>query len=315
MQNSNIEWTDHTFNGWIGCTKVSTECLNCYAETFNERFGGGNWGKGAPRRRTSEDNWRGPINWNRTAARYPFRCPVHGPCLYEDCPSCEHSNLPNRPRVFCASMADWLDEEVDKNIRADLLNLIDKTRNLDWLLLSKRPQSWYKLLADAVPKIFSREDMVPQWLEGNPPPHVWMGASAGNQKYADERIPELVRIPARVRFLSVEPMLGPIDLAAAAFNGADSFGSMPGIHWVIFGGESGPGARPCNVEWIRDGVRQCRAAGVAPFVKQLGSNRHDNGKSIHSDFARERGAWMDKKGGDPLEWPADLRVREFPKIT
>jgi protein gp37 len=137
---------------------------------------------------------------------------------------------------------------------------------------------------------------------------VWFGTSVEDQQRADERIPELLKIPARVRFLSVEPLLEKIDFTYSCFNGADSLRTMPGIHWVIFGGESGRGARPCNIEWIRDGVRQCRAAGVKPFVKQMGSFSIEEQGS-----QRRRILWDDSKGGDPSEWPEDLRVREFPK--
>jgi protein gp37 len=136
--------------------------------------------------------------------------------------------------------------------------------------------------------------------------NVWLGVSVEDQAAADERIPLLQELPAAVRFLSVEPLLGSVDLLIAAFNGADSFGAMAGIDWVIVGGESGPGARVCSVEWIRGVVRQCEAAKVPVFVKQLGA-------SPLVGQGHYQAKLQDRKGGDITEFPEDLRVREFPR--
>lgn len=147
--NSHIEWTDHTFNPWEGCTKWSPGCKNCYAETRNKRFAGGkNWGKGAPRRRTSAANWKQPLRWNRDAGTGRFlECPKCGlrgnpptVCPTAGCSTFASEMDTARPRVFCASLADWLDDEVPVEWLADLLSLIHATPNLDWLLLSKRPE-------------------------------------------------------------------------------------------------------------------------------------------------------------------------------
>lgn len=285
MAKTTIEWADYTFNPWEGCTKVSPGCAHCYAEARNKRFKGGNWGKGAPRRLTSDTNWELPVRWN---------------------------NAPNlrRPRVFCPSIADWLDEEVPTEWLARLLKLIYHTPNLDWILLTKRPENWERRIGEAY-EHSHRDTWQSLWIQGEPPPNIWLGTSVEDQKRADERIPELLKIPAAIRFLSVEPMLEWIDLAYTCFNGADSFGTMPGIHWAIFGGESGPGARPCNIDWIRDGVRQCRSAGVTPFVKQLGAKPV---QTVANQFhvSPKPIELKDKKGGDWSEWPEDLRVREFP---
>lgn len=133
MKNTNIEWCDHTFNPWIGCTKVSPGCAHCYAETRDKRFTGGiHWGRGAPRNRTSPSNWNEPIKWNNGAAKLAANC------------SQAFEYPSRRPRVFCASLADWLDDEVPIKWLADLLDLIRDTPNLDWLLLTKRPQNWEK---------------------------------------------------------------------------------------------------------------------------------------------------------------------------
>lgn len=239
MENSKIEWTTHTFNPWIGCTKVSPGCLNCYAETLMAvRYGKVEWGKGKPRARTAPDNWRKPRQWNKAAA-----------------------GLPERPRVFCASLADWLDEEVPIEWLGDLLTLIYDTPNLDWLLLTKRPENFYRL---EEAKIWSNyQSSVAAWIDGTPPRNVWVGTSIEDQTRAFERIPKLLDIPARVRFLSCEPLLGPLDLW---------LDTEDGIHWVIVGGESGRGARIMREEWALSLRDQCTEAGVAFHFKQWGGS-------------------------------------------
>jgi protein gp37 len=203
MENSKIEWCDHTFNPWEGCTKVSPGCEHCYAEARNARYAGGkapNWGKGTPRRRTSASNWAQPLKWNRVQE-----------VLLND------HIINQRPRVFCASLADWLDDEVPIEWLADLLELIARTPELDWLLLTKRPEKWRDRIAAAC----ISAAMGPQheaaalchlWLQRTPPANVWIGTTVEDQTRADERIPALLKIPARVRFLSCEPLLGPVNL-------------------------------------------------------------------------------------------------------
>lgn len=300
---TSISWTDHTFNPWEGCTKVSPGCTNCYTEARNNRFGGGNWGKGKPRRRTSASNWKQPLRWQR---------------IQED-----GEGYP-RPRVFCASLADWLDDEVPIAWLADLLKLIHDTPNLDWLLLTKRPENWRDringagdVLGDKDGAIWpdtSENDLwwwVQNWLEGQAPKNVWVGTSVEDQKRADERIPELLKIPAQVRFLSCEPLLEKVDLWSARFASpsaghVSAFDWGKGVNWVIIGGESGHGARLFDVDWARNLIEQCHAAEAAVFVKQLGANI----------MGREMDKWVtrvkDKKGGNWEEWPQELRVREFP---
>lgn len=320
-ENTKIEWCDHTFNPWIGCTKVSTGCANCYAEELMDtRYGKARWGKGQPRVRTSAANWDLPLKWNR-GGNVCVECGAKAILSDCDCGQIGAIGMTRRPRVFCASLADWLDDEVPIEWLVDLLKLIHDTPNLDWLVLSKRSKNFFqrcRLDETKGGRIHNnRQDLeafaswLKGWLDGNPPSNVWIGTSVEDQKRADERIPQLLAIPARVRFLSVEPMLGPIDFARPCFNGADSFGSMEGIHWVIFGGESGRIARPCSIEWIRDGVKQCRAAGVAPFVKQLGAHPWHGTVAHETEFLDLK----DKKGGNQAEWPEDLRVREFPEVT
>ncbi len=245
-EHSAIEWTDHTFNPWEGCQKVGPGCDHCYAETRNARFAGGtaiNWGPGAPRRRTSAANWRKPVVWN----------------AHHDAFMAEHGR---RQRVFCASLADVFDNAVDPQWREDLFALIRSTPNLDWLLLTKR-------IGNVQPMVST----IPGWL----PDNVWLGATIVNQAEADRDIPKLLAVRARVRFLSMEPLLGPVTLPfdritqwnalAREHNQAEASASLD---WVIVGGESGPGARPMHPGWARSLRDQCAAAGVPFLFKQWG---------------------------------------------
>lgn len=284
-ENSNIEWCDHTFNPWTGCTKVSEGCAHCYAESWAKRSGIVQWGPGKQRRRTTAENWKEPLKWDRAAK------------LYAEAATDEHtegkangfSYPPTRPRVFCASLADWLDDEVPIEWLADLMELIVRTPNLDWLLLTKRPQNWERRITDALAEVEgiksdwpSREPYsltghwLNEWLGGNAPANVWIGTTVENQARADERLPQLLSIPATVRFLSCEPLLGdlnfwpPVPGQEGAMTSDWSPKGLIGIHWVIAGGESGPGARPMHPDWARSLRDQCSAAGVPFFFKQWG---------------------------------------------
>ncbi len=270
--NSKIEWTHHTFNPWWGCTKVSAGCANCYAEGTARRWGT-RWGKYAARRFFEQPYWDAPLKWNSAA-----------------------KSAGQHRRVFCASMADVFEDmppnpAIDK-ARADLWKLIQATPHLDWLLLTKRPQN-----------ILS---MVPLgWARGGWPLNAWAGTSCENQAEADKRIPELLQLPALIRFLSCEPLLGPLDLknylkvawqcshchqyfpnpwqkicpacgledywtGSHRFNRAkQQTGS--GISWVIAGGESGQAARVMHPGWAESLRDQCQAAEVPFFFKQWGT--------------------------------------------
>lgn len=233
---TSIAWTDHTFNPWIGCTKVSPECDLCYAEAeFDKRYHRVEWG--AERSRTSAGYWKGPLKWSRAAAA-----------------------AGERRRVFCASLADVFDNQVPEDWRADLWSLIDRCRDLDWMLLTKRPQNIAKMLPTGWP-----------WA------HVWLGATAGIQIEADRRLPILLRIPATVHFASVEPQLEPVDLSRHLDAGLD---------WVIVGGESGKGCRPFNPDWAHSLRDQCQASGTAFFMKQVGGypNKRDALDDLPSDL-------------------------------
>jgi len=220
-----INWVDHTFNPWIGCHKVSPACTNCYAwVTADRRYGFAKWGPNEPRRVTSAANWRKPVAWNREAER-----------------------VGERRKVFCASWADVFEARDDLDpTRARLWALIAATPWLDWLLLTKRPEN----VRRSAP-----------WGE-TWPRNVWLGTTAENQEYAESRIPHLVEHPAVVRFISVEPMLGPVDLTP--WRGL--------VDWVICGGESGPRARTTDIGWVRALRNQCVDNGISFFLKQWGTH-------------------------------------------
>jgi protein gp37 len=212
-ENSTIEWTHHTFNPWVGCQKVSPGCDHCYAEGWAKRTGSVQWGPHADRRRTTVDYWKKPLKWNRDATRY---------------------------RVFCASLADWLDNKVPDQWRVDLAALIRATPNLDWLLLTKRIENYARLAP---------------WV--TPPDNVWIGVTAEDQEHYDRRWKILQAIPAAVRFISYEPAIGPLTLGD----------TQP--DWVICGGESGGKARMMDPQWARDLREECKHAGIAFFMKQM----------------------------------------------
>lgn len=240
---SKIEWTDYTFNPWIGCTKVSEGCKHCYAEAYGRRFGV-EWGPGGVRRRTSAGNWRKPLQWNADAKRAEVR-----------------------RRVFCASLADVFESNLQtEQWLPDLFRLIEQCNGLTWLLLTKRPENVWRLIENNAN--FHRPDV---WLTENP--HVWIGTTVEDQEQADKRIPMLLRIPATVRFLSCEPLLGDIDLKAWTRYGGSGPDARRRIDWVICGGESGPGARAMHPDWVRGLRDQCVAAGVSFFFKQWGGVR------------------------------------------
>ena len=327
---SKIQWTHHTFNGWIGCSKVSPGCKHCYAEAqtyprISKARGLPLWGDLAHRHITSDSYWRAPLGWDREAAA-----------------------AGERQRVFAFSLADVFEDRDDLlEPRSRLASLIGATPHLDWLLLTKRPEHAQRLWREAcgdtristpcVCGSHGRSDLcgeistaTGQWEQ-----NIWLGTTVENQEMADQRIPHLLHVPVRVRFLSCEPLLEPVNLHRwlCAHGSAErpeqrvSGWCSPSraISWVIVGGESGSKARPCALEWIEDLIAQCRAADVATFVKQLGTFVVSEERAVEDpEEQRELGlsskwAWRaglkDSAGGDPAEWPDELNVREFPKVA
>jgi protein gp37 len=297
--NTKIEWCDHTFNIAWGCVKVSPGCKNCYANTFANRWGYDAWGPGGTRRLFEAPHWAEPVAWNREAA-----------------------GLGERRRVFCSSMTDvFLDERALDSERARLWDLIEATPSLDWLLLTKRPE----VVMDMVP---SGGYWRNQW--GQLPANVQVGTSIENQEEARKRLPLLFRIPAQLRFVSFEPLLAGIP---SLFEGTDTHEGemmmckrcgagvwdtehycpnchsdyklewMPSemLHWAIAGGESGPGARPMEYQWLKELQQDCAVLQIPFFFKQTGS------------VLAKKWGLLHPKGGDPTEWPHNLVLpREFP---
>lgn len=223
-ENSKIEWTHHTFNPWVGCVNISPGCDHCYAEALSKRTGLAKWGKDTPRHRTSVDYWKQPHKWNLAASKDG-----------------------ERARVFCASLADVMEDRRDLDpIRAELFALIEATPYLDWLLLTKRPMNFRRLLPSA-------------WID-KPQPNVWLMTTVESAEFL-WRVDMLKSVPAAVRGLSIEPLIGPMPTLGEYLDGID---------WVIVGGESGSGARPMTPDWARS-IRDACIHNFVPFLfKQWG---------------------------------------------
>jgi protein gp37 len=276
-ETTGISWADHTWSPWRGCTKVSPGCTNCYAEALSCRNPAvlGEWGPNGTR--VVNADWEKPRRWDRAAKK-----------------------AGERRRVFPSLCDPFEDREDLGRPLADFLRLIDETPNLDWLVLTKRPENVRKRLRAAIDTMPKRDEHagarwnVVDWLQGGEPsgrpypPNLWLGVSVENQEYADQRIPVLLNTPAAVRWFSVEPLLGPIDLTKHWHTTHNWHNWLTGetgigrttdnlvshkqtgqkIDWVVIGGESGPNHRPCQIEWIEAIADQCVRAGVACFVKQ-----------------------------------------------
>lgn len=259
MSLTKIEWSDRVWNPVTGCTKVSPGCDHCYAENIARRFAGGKSFPNGFDVTLRHDKLDEPRRW-RTPSR-----------------------------VFVNSMSDLFHDDVPSAFIAAVFDVMRETPQHTYQILTKRHARMRSLMRSAAPG------------EGWPLPNVWLGVSVEDQKRADLRIPALLNTRARVRFLSCEPLLGPVDLGNVDWDGATGLTVLEhppnGIDWVIVGGESGVGARRMELEWAASLVRQCRAAAVPVFVKQLGS---------------AHGA---HKGGDMDTWPTELRVREFPQAV
>lgn len=336
-----IEWTDHSSNPlryrdaagkvvWA-CVKKSTGCRNCYAEAIAHRYRKG-----------------GPFSLAQVRQVTPF-------LDEQECRRLLTSRKLSGKRVFIGDMTDVFGEWVPFELLDRLFAVFALRPDVTFQILTKRPERMSEYLMgplnrwegvhEALDRLCStlddgtvpakldplngRKFIVPRALWAKAPafptglqwplPNVWLGASCEDQAAADERIHHLCTIDAVVRFISCEPLLGPIRLQHGfEFDGKGGMRERgylrsPGsrcIHWVIVGGESGPGARPCNVEWVRSLIAQCRSAGVACFVKQLGSNAR--GPTKVADSNGPRLTLRDRKGGNTAEWPTDLNVREFP---
>lgn len=294
-ENTKIEWAHHTFNPWIGCTKVGPGCDNCYAEAdFDKRRHVVHWGPNQPRKRTAPSTWAQPLRWNKMAE-------AEG----------------TRYRVFCASLADVFDNEVPDEWRLDLFRLIRDTPHLDWLLLTKR-------IGNARIMLSNVRLQAEEYIDPFPWPNAWIGATITSQVEADRDIPKLLDVPAAKRFLSMEPLLGPVDLQTACtlrcpnkdcwthssghrvtIDSSEGgilveciCSRLNGLHWVIVGGESGPNARPKHPAWARSLRDQCQAAGVPFLFKQWGEwVDGDNGPDDDSAYEGKSDCWAHIEGG------------------
>lgn len=313
---SSIEWTDVTWNPVRGCSLVSEGCRNCYAMQQAHRFSG----PGQPYEGlTYGPRWTGKIKLVPNALDEPL-------------------HWKKSRRIFVNSMSDLFHEEVPDEFIHEVFATIRQTPQHVYEILTKRPERMREFIAGY---LRPREAM--GWANGFYS-HVWLGVSVENQATADERIPILLQTPAAVRFVSAEPLLGPVDFDvpwppdfplgtdpngdtfdSLRFDDCNSLAPLGHLDWVIVGGESGPGARGCDVAWIRSIKNQCQEAGVPVFVKQLGSRPFvvEGSRDAQEWSASGASAVMDdcggihakdKKGGDMAEWPADLRLREFPGV-
>jgi protein gp37 len=300
-----IQWADHTWSPWVGCTKVSEGCRNCYAAERDHRWGGDHWGPGKDRKPTSAGYWRQALLWNKEA-----------------------ETKGKRETVF-PSLCDPFDIEAPEGGLDWLWALIAATPCLTWLLLTKRPERAAALLPwmncktcggtgtiDEDHGLGAVEQLGCQDCEGGRPwDNVWIIASVEDEA-ATSRIADLAKLRVAHRGLSCEPLLEHLDLSPWLMLPQTEDGRAA-ADWVIVGGESGARARPFDIIWARSIRDQCKSAGVPVFIKQLGDNpvEDSNPGAVDAlDFGPPVPLGLEKpKGGDMAEWPEDLRVREFPE--
>lgn len=269
--NTSIQWTDKTWNPVRGCSRVSQGCVNCYAEQIAARFSGPSQPfQGFAGRVNGHAAWTGGVELIESALDAPLRW--------------------RKPaRIFVNSMSDLFHEGLADSDIFKVFVVMAACERHTFQILTKRASrmaSWVRAV---------NPDGFPSW----PPSNVWLGVSVEDQKTADERIPHLLATPAAKRFVSYEPALDAVNFTPW----------LESLDWIIVGGESGLGARPFNIAWAEETLAQCKAAGVACFVKQLGANVILECRGVGWFFQ----SLKDRKGGNMEEWPPDLRVREFPE--
>lgn len=360
MGETSIEWTNKTWNPTRGCSIVSPGCTNCYAMGQAHRFSG----KGKPFEGLTKKRVKLGVVWTGKVRLVPDMLAL--PLSWK-----------KPQRVFVNSMSDLFHEGLSNEEIAAVFGVMAATPRHTYQVLTKRAKrmrEWFEWAKSSatwretrceniaagmrdyaekkIPKLKARAPWTSEWLERAwPLPNVWLGVSAEDQSNANARVPELLRTPAAVRFVSYEPGLGPVDfrewlaipeetddlqddpLAAFLLHQAMREGNADAkraISWIICGGESGPRARPFYVGWAKDVIEQCKRANVACFVKQLGAYVRHDGIQGAGDWWPEQGSSFaefegpmdqpagfrkhlkDKKGGDMKEWPPSLRVRQFP---
>lgn len=327
-ENSKIEWTEATWNPFAGCSRKSEGCRNCYAEVMTKRLAA----MGVAKYQgllNEQGRFNGVVRLDEPSLRIPLKW--------------------KKPRrIFVNSMSDLFHENVQDEWIDKVFAVMALTPQHTYQCLTKRPERMVEYIESLKNYQYSIDQYwLGDWVSmgmprkqyqemrgvfvNEPLPNVWLGVSIEDQKTADERIPHLLQIPAKVRFLSIEPLLGPVDLRFPqavsrdvkypegfemwSEENRDAWCETQArriymarcemaLHWVIVGGESGSNARPMNLEWAKSIVHQCKAAGVPVFVKQLGRS------AIDTDYLRFQ--TKDKKGGDISEFPVELAIREFP---
>ena len=293
---SSIEWCDATWQPVLGCTRVDFRCDKCYAISVVHR-GMSPQHKGLTKLRP-KDAARPGVDWNGTVRLQPDKL-------------VEPLRWRKPRRVFVCSLADLFHPKVPFEHIAAVFRIMGATPQHTYLVLTKRPERAREFFAWLDPE---PAKMLPRLLSicaGQPWPlgNVHLGVSVSDQATAEADIPALIDCPAVVRWVSYEPALGPVDFTRQGWLccGAGDRGG-PHVDWIVVGGESGPGARPFDIEWARDVVRQCAGTGTRVFVKQLGSCPVE----WRTALSRVKLNLNDAKGGDMSEWDADLRVREMP---
>lgn len=331
-EKTEIPFCDSTVNDWLGCSKVSAGCLNCFAEVFDARGcieKVSHWGPGAPRLQLkSASKARAKLNrkpWICDSCGRAGMCDKNGVLTTGMC-ECRGTTTFHRRRIFNQNLGDWLDPEVPTELLVGMLESIRLADKCTHILCTKRPELFLSRMRAALN--FHEEQIgvsnsrpltlwLHNWIGGHEvPTNIWTLTSIENQKVAHQRMADLFKIPSACRGLSVEPLLEPIK-----FNRDD----LANLEWVIIGGESGALARPCNIDWIRSIKNQCQDSNTPCFVKQLGSNCITISESEWSKFTRlrydmvagvplppARVMFKHPKGANPAEWPEDLNVRQFP---
>jgi protein gp37 len=277
-----IEWCDASWNPVMGCTPVSPGCLNCYAARLAARFAkeGGIY-DGLAVHRGGRSVFTTKIRYNAARLADPLRW--------------------KKPkRIFVNSMSDLFHEDVDFGFVDCVFGAMQLAQRHTYLILTKRPERMLEYMRqaskDAIGAVARRmNDDVPTDWASWPPANVWMGTSVENQDAAYERLPSLQLLKGWRRFVSFEPLIGPVQIS--------SFAPREWLDWAIIGGETGPGARPCQLDWMAGLIGDCRISGIPVFVKQLGANPviGDGARMVVSDFK------------DMSAWPDWLRIREWPK--
>lgn len=316
---SKIEWTGHTWNPIVGCSLASPGCTNCYAMKMAARLeimgGHGMRGlehyRGSTKKTMAGPVWTGKVAFSESALSAPMTRGV--PTLY-----------------FVNSMSDLFHEDVPDEWILKVLDVVRSTGHdggsncgrirsngkegqHTYQVLTKRPARMRDVMSRLAwdgETLHLRSDASRARVILR---NLWLGVSCEDQRRADERIPDLLATPAAVRFVSAEPLLGPIDFASIPKEGAR-------LDWIIVGGESGPGSRPMQREWADSIVDQCKAAGIAVFVKQLGAAYSDEKNGVAGAALKVPKSAADlisrrlknRKGADMTEWPESLRVREMP---